>query len=59
MRPHLQVGMRETEQPRCHTLIQNSFNSVGSDKLDQKFAFDADQNHPKGWTPRSRPRVQG
>ena len=30
MRPHLSAGIRATEQPRCHTLIQNSFNSVQS-----------------------------
>lgn len=35
MRPHLSVGIRVTEQPRCHTLIQNSLNSVRGDKLDQ------------------------
>jgi len=35
MRPHLSAGIRATEQPRCHTLIQNSFNSVRGNKLEQ------------------------
>lgn len=65
MRPHLSAGIRATEQPRCHTLIQNSFNSVRGDKLDQSSNAlltqinQFFQIHPTAYPPRSRPRVQG
>lgn len=65
MRPHLSVGIRATEQPQCHTLIQNSFNSVRADKLDQSSNALLTQINqfsksiPGRGPPRSRPRVQG
>lgn len=67
MRPHLSAGIRATEQPRCHTLIQNSFNSVRGNKLDQSSNAlltqinQFFQIHPTAYPPppRSCPRVQG